>query len=167
MKRVVLVAGHCLTLGADKATLQVDPCTPNTPSQSWLFDAAWTKPGSGKPAVVRWGGAPDGEGTGLCIDNGPTAASPADTTAEATSTSASDRHDQASSNDNGLTTTMRTTSTTAADALEGALRHEDHAAAGPGPAAAAASCELYSSVTAVKPGGKDKPPFLLRNLLRC
>ena len=98
--------GHCLTLGADKASLEVSSCSPGDKSQQWVFDPKWTHSGSGKPTTVRSAvdaSAEDGSpsAAGICIDNGP-------------------------------------------------VSPDDEA-----PAPAAASCELYSSVTAVKGNGKS------------
>ena len=38
--------GHCLTLGADKKSLEVDTCVAGDKSQQWVFDEKWTHPGS-------------------------------------------------------------------------------------------------------------------------
>ena len=42
--------GHCLTLGADKTSLEVDACAAGDASQHWIFDEKWTQPGSGAPS---------------------------------------------------------------------------------------------------------------------
>jgi hypothetical protein len=82
-----VIDGHCLTLGSDKKSLEVDSCVAGgSKSQQWIFDQAWTKSGSGKPSSVRsavdateGGDGSSAGGAGICIDNGPeeTTAAPA------------------------------------------------------------------------------------------
>ena len=66
-----VIDGHCLSLGSDKQSLEVNTCIAGSKEQQWIFDKEWTKPGSGKPSSVRSAiTVADADG-GICIDNGP------------------------------------------------------------------------------------------------